>query len=101
MPQPTLTLLQTFIAVAQHGSVHRAAAALRLSQASASRHLLQLEQVLGAELFVRRVGRPLELTPAGGRLLDASQELVHDVTRRWGLLRSLAVGDVPAGADLR
>src|SRR4051794_1476796 len=85
-----MALLQTFVAVARCGSVHRAAIDLHLSQASVSRQLQRLETTLGVELFVRQEGRPLELSPAGRRLLESSEELIADVGQRWALLRALA-----------
>jgi DNA-binding transcriptional LysR family regulator len=88
-----VALLQTFVAVARCGSVHRAATELHLSQASVSRQLQRLETTLGADLFIRQEGRPLELSPAGRRLLDGSQELIDDVGQRWASLRALATED--------
>lgn len=45
--------LRTFLAVLEHGSLSRAAAALRLTQPTVGRHIATLEAVLAAPLFTR------------------------------------------------
>ncbi|HWV86554.1 MAG TPA: LysR family transcriptional regulator [Capillimicrobium sp.] len=90
-----LTPLRCFAAVASRGSVHAAAQDLHLSQASVSRHVQRLERELGAELFVRRDGRALELTDAGRRVLGPGRDLLADVERRWAAIRDVARGDAP------
>jgi len=60
--------LRVFLALAQAGSLRRAARALRLGQPTVVRHLRQLERALGARLFERR--------PDGHRLTSAGQDLV-------------------------
>jgi len=68
-------MLSYFLAVAEAGSVSRAAAELRIAQPSLSRQLRGLEAELGVELF-RRVPTGVQLTPAGSRLLLMAQDLV-------------------------
>lgn len=80
--------IQYFLAVAQHHSFTRAAAALHVSQPALSQQVRQLEESLGAQLFDRS-GRVTRLTDAGEVYLRyakrASQELqearraIHDV----------------------
>ncbi|MFT0869494.1 transcriptional regulator CynR [Pseudomonas sp. CAM1A] len=80
--------LQYFLAVAQHHSFTRAAAALHVSQPALSQQVRQLEESLGAQLFDRS-GRATRLTDAGEVYLRyakrAEQELlearraIHDV----------------------
>lgn len=80
--------IQYFLAVAQHHSFTRAAAALHVSQPALSQQVRQLEENLGAQLFDRS-GRTTRLTDAGEVYLRyakrASQELqeakraIHDV----------------------
>jgi DNA-binding transcriptional LysR family regulator len=60
--------LKVFLAVAQAGSLRRAARVLRLGQPTVARHVRQLEKDLGARLFER--------TPDGHRLTPAGQNLV-------------------------
>lgn len=74
--------LRFFLAVVDHGTVHRAAEHLYVAQPSVSHSLRRLEQELGTELFPRR-GRGLVLSSAGRALVDPARELVHllDVAR--------------------
>lgn len=68
--------LRYFLAVVNHGTVHRAAEVLYVAQPSISHSLRRLEQELGTELFLRR-GRGLVLSSAGQALVDPARELVH------------------------
>ena len=56
--------MKTLLAVVEQGSFTRAADALSLTQPAVSHHISQLEDELGAPLFVRDRGR-LKLTPEG------------------------------------
>lgn len=58
-----LRLLQYYLAVIREGNISKAADALHVTQPTLSRQMGQLEEELGAQLFVR--GRHLELTNAG------------------------------------
>jgi DNA-binding transcriptional LysR family regulator len=60
--------LRVFLAVAQAGSLRRAARALGLGQPTLGRRVRQLEQALGTRLFER--------TPDGHRLTRAGQDLL-------------------------
>jgi DNA-binding transcriptional LysR family regulator len=70
-----LRLVRYFVAVAQEGSVTRAAERLHLAQPSLSAAVKQLEGQLGVAL-VERSGRGIALTPAGELLLRRGAELV-------------------------
>ncbi|MBN9527174.1 MAG: LysR family transcriptional regulator [Alphaproteobacteria bacterium] len=75
-------LLRTFLAIARHGNVTRAAAEVHLAQSSVSDQLQTLEAELGAALFQRtRAG--LVLTPAGETLVPYAREMLDlaDVAR--------------------
>ena len=61
--------LKLFREIARHGSVTLAAHSLALSQPTASRRLQRLERELHTEL-VQRSAVPLEVTSAGGFVLD-------------------------------
>ena len=63
-----LRRLRTFVAVAELGTVSKAALHLRISQPALSRQINDLEQEFGFRLF-DRVGRRLFLTAAGEHLL--------------------------------
>lgn len=71
--------LRIFQAVAQEGSITRAAERLHRVPSNLSTRLKQMEEQLGVELFVRERQR-LQLSPAGKVLLDYSTRLLalHD-----------------------
>ena len=91
------TEIELFVQVAELGSLSRAAEALGLSNAAASRHLAALEERLAARL-VQRNTRRLFLTDVGdafyrrckpllGELHDAEIEVNEAVIKPTGLLR--------------
>ena len=63
-----LKRLRTFVAVADLGTVSKAALSLRISQSALSRQISDLEYECGFKLF-DRVGRRLFLTTRGEQLL--------------------------------
>ena len=65
--------LRYFVAVAEAGSITRAATVVRVAQPSLSRQLRQLEEDLG-ERLLDRSGRSARLTPAGEVFLPLAQE---------------------------
>jgi DNA-binding transcriptional LysR family regulator len=72
-----LRYLQTFVGIAQAGSIARAGARLNVSQPAASRQILALEAELGVRLF-DRIGRRLRLTSEGEDLLRQSRRLLME-----------------------
>lgn len=66
-------VLQYFLTIAQEESISRAAEVLHLTQPTLSRQIAQLEEELGAPLFVR--GRRTVLTEAGMMLRKKAQEV--------------------------
>lgn len=68
-------VLRYFLAVAQEGSVTRAARALHLTQPTLSRQIRELEEELGQTLFSRG-GRELSLTREGPLLRQRAEEIV-------------------------
>lgn len=68
MFHPDLRLLRCFAAIAETGSVTRAAERLHLSQPTVSGQIRELEQALGFMLF-HRTSRSVVLTAQGERLL--------------------------------
>lgn len=108
--------LRIFAAVAEYGSVTRAAESLRLTGPGVSQHIRKLEKEAGTAL-VEREGRSIRLTPAGralatraaamSALADAAEDDVAAIdTAVAGALRVGAVASalrrlvVPALADL-
>lgn len=70
-----IRVLRYFLAVAQEGSVTRAARALHLTQPTLSRQIRELEEELGQTLFSRG-GRELSLTREGLLLWQRAEEIV-------------------------
>lgn len=66
--------LRYFWMVAKSGSIARASERLHLTPQSISGQLSEFEEVLGVELF-RRVGRGLELTETGQRMLGYAEQI--------------------------
>ncbi len=67
--------LQSFVAIAETGSITRAARQVHRTPSAISMQLRQLESSLGAEL-VQRTTRSLQLLPAGERLLPYARSLL-------------------------
>lgn len=80
MFHPDLRLLRCFAAIADTGSVTRAAERLHLSQPTVSGQIRELEQALGFALF-HRTSRSVVLTPQGGRLLPHVQAVLAQTER--------------------
>lgn len=66
--------VRAFLATAEQGSLSAAARSLGLTQPTLSRQVAALEQDLQVLLF-ERIGRALELTPAGLELLEHTQTM--------------------------
>jgi DNA-binding transcriptional LysR family regulator len=72
--------LQTFVAVAEEGSLSAAARLLDGSQPTMGRHMAALQAELGVRLFERRTGG-LELTPSGLELLQHARGMAGAANR--------------------
>lgn len=72
------TEIELFVQVAETGSLSRAAEALDLSNAAASRHLSALEDRLGARL-VERNTRRLYLTDTGQEFFSRAKSILSDL----------------------
>ena len=71
--------LRYFVAVAEAGSLKVAAQSkLHTAQPSLSRQIHDLEEEIGAQLFIRR-SRGIELTPAGQVFLDHARVVLSQV----------------------
>ena len=71
-----ISLLRSFVAVVDTGSVTAAARLLNRTQAAVSLQIKRLEELLNQQLFARQ-HRKLVLTQAGERLLTAAQRIVN------------------------
>jgi DNA-binding transcriptional LysR family regulator len=88
--------LRIFQAVAEEGSITRAAERLHRVPSNLSTRLRQLEEQLGVELFLRERQR-LQLSPAGKVLLDYANRLSACVTKRWRRAGGQPAGDFVLG----
>lgn len=77
---PDWTLLRSFLAVAESGSLSAAASRLGLSQPTLGRHVSELESALGIPLFTRRP-KGLALTDAGADLLPHARSMQEAAAR--------------------
>ncbi len=79
LPSPLPALdhfqLRAFVAVADTGSITRAAEVVGRTQSAVSMQMARLEEILGHKLF-RREGRGLALTDRGAYLLDRARRLL-------------------------
>ncbi|EHQ8318140.1 LysR family transcriptional regulator [Salmonella enterica] len=103
--------LHTFVAVAQQGTLGRAAETLNLSQPALSKTLNELEQLTGTRLFERRrlgaqltvpgeqflthAVKVLDALNAAGQALNRKEDASADVVR-VGALPTAALGILPA-----
>lgn len=88
-----------FIAIAEEGSISKAAQRLYISQPSLSKYLKRLEENIGEELFSRE-SYPLKLTKAGELYLSHVKEITKRETRlmeELSYLGSGEAGDVSIG----
>lgn len=83
--------LKYFIAVAEEGNISRAAARLHLSQPPLTRHIQNLEDSLGFQLF-RRTSSGVELTQAGALLLEHARNIKAHVELASQQASRLAAG---------
>jgi DNA-binding transcriptional LysR family regulator len=96
------TQLELFVKVAETGGLGRAAEALGMSNAAASRHLASLEARLNARL-VERNSRRLYLTHEGQQLFESARRLVSEIQEAEAALadnRADVTGVLRVGASL-
>lgn len=84
----TMDQLRIFIAVAERAHVTKAAEMLGLSQSAVSAAVKALERGSGVRLF-NRVGRRIELAPAGQRFLPEAKAVIE----RWTAARNVLQHD--------
>jgi aminoethylphosphonate catabolism LysR family transcriptional regulator len=92
--------LRCFDAVAQHGGFTSAAKALFVGQPSVTTHIKGLESRFDTELFFRR-GQAVQLTTAGARLFEITQQIFELESKAEETLReasSTMVGELRIAA---
>ena len=80
--------LELVAAVADVGSLTRAGDRLHLTQSALSHQLRDIEERLGAALFLR-IGKRLVLTPAGERLLESARDILDRLRQAEDAIRHL------------
>ncbi|NNF80366.1 MAG: LysR family transcriptional regulator [Rhizobiales bacterium] len=75
LPKLESDVLRSFVTVADHGNITRAAEDLFRTQSAISVQIKRLEAEVGAPLFVRQA-RGMVLTPAGERLLVSARRII-------------------------
>jgi len=86
------SFIETFLAVAEHGSIAEAARRLNLTSAAVSQRVRVLEDEVGARLLFR-AGRTVRPTESGIAILDRARNFLKDARD----LRSIAATGKPAG----
>jgi DNA-binding transcriptional LysR family regulator len=86
-----LRTLSYFLAVAEEGSITRAAQRLHMSQPPLTVRLKGLEDELGVPLFTRH-GRGVELTTAGRVLVERARRVLVDVDGATEAVRAVGQG---------
>lgn len=72
--------IQVLVAIADHGSLRAAAAALGKSQPALTQALQQAEEELGVAIF-NRTSRGVEVTPIGERILTRARTIASEIGR--------------------
>jgi DNA-binding transcriptional LysR family regulator len=78
-----VALLRAFLMVVDTGGVTTASRLLNRTQAAVSQQIKRLEELFGAELFLREHKRMM-LAPAGERLLGQARQMVAQNDQLWG-----------------
>jgi DNA-binding transcriptional LysR family regulator len=97
-----LNQIRSFIAVAKHGHLTRAAESIHLSQPALSAQIKALEEGLGVTLF-RRAPSGMSLTPSGRVLLEEAERIMAAVAQLQQAalsLRGVTTGKLTLGTVL-
>ncbi|MGR4875339.1 LysR family transcriptional regulator [Pseudoxanthomonas sp. LARHCG66] len=90
--------LNTFVVVADRGSMAAAARVLNITPAAVAQQIRTLERELGAPL-IARAGRTVSLTEEGSRILQRARDLLRDVADMRGVANDSEVsGELRLGA---
>lgn len=89
---PELRQLRHFVTVAEELHFGRAARRLHMTQPPLSQSIANLEELLGAPLFLRN-RRMVELTAAGGALLPEARRILEEAGALPELVRRAASGE--------
>jgi len=98
--RPDFGQLETFVKVAETRSFAAAARLLGVSQPAVSQTIARLEELYGGDLFERRRGAPVALTPIGRAILpkarlllfSVDQQIQHAIATAQSMTGSLTIG---------
>jgi len=82
--------LEIFLAVAEHRSFAAVARQLGRTQPAISQAIARLEDIIGGDLFERRRGAPVALTPIGRAILPSARSLLYTVDQQMSRAISTA-----------
>lgn len=71
--------LRAFVAVAETGSISRAALRLHLTQPATTRRVQNFEAAMGSVALFDRTSKPLIVTPAGRQVLERCREVLRAI----------------------
>ena len=83
--------LRALLAVVEHGSLSRAAAALKLAQSTMSETIAALDRAIGTPVLARRRGQRLQLTAAGSALIPHAQNVMRELQEARQAVSRVAV----------
>jgi len=75
----TLQEIEAFVALAETGSVNRAALRLHLTQPATTRRVQNFEAAMGGSALLDRSVKPPALTPAGRQALESCRRVLKAV----------------------
>ncbi|MBL1073721.1 LysR family transcriptional regulator [Nocardia sp. 2] len=88
--------METFLAVAKHSSIRRAAAQLHITEAAASAAVAHIEKQLGAKLIAKS-GRGIALTEAGRVYADYCRSILGLMKEAHAAVREAETGKLRIG----
>lgn len=94
--RPEFNQLEIFLKVSETGSFAEAARQLGVTQPAVSQTISRLEEICGGDLFERRRGSPVALTPIGRAILPKAKLLLFTVDQQ--LERALATAQSYSGS---
>lgn len=90
--RPELHQLEIFLKVAETKSFTATARLLGRTQPAISQAIARLEEIYGADLFVRRRGAPVTLTPVGNAILPSARLILHTADQHMQRAAATAQG---------
>ena len=97
-----LRQLEYMIAIADHGSISKAAESLFITQSGLNQQLIKLEQELGIQLFYRDKHH-LQVTAAGRIYVENAREIMKIKKNTYNILSDMknnTVGEITLGLTL-